>query len=31
MIKFDHLAIPASDLARSRDWYMATLGLVVEF
>ena len=31
MMKFDHLNLPASDLARSRDWYIATLGLKVEF
>jgi catechol 2,3-dioxygenase-like lactoylglutathione lyase family enzyme len=31
MMKFDHLAIPVSDLPRSRDWYVATLGLKVEF
>ena len=30
MIKFDHLRIPVSDLARSRDWYIRTLGLTVE-
>jgi catechol 2,3-dioxygenase-like lactoylglutathione lyase family enzyme len=31
MMKFDHLAIPVSDCARSRDWYEKTLGLKVEF
>jgi catechol 2,3-dioxygenase-like lactoylglutathione lyase family enzyme len=31
MIKFDHLRIPVSDLARSRHWYIHTLGLKVEF
>ena len=31
MIKFDHLRIPVSDLARSRDWYIRTLGLKMEF
>jgi catechol 2,3-dioxygenase-like lactoylglutathione lyase family enzyme len=31
MIKFDHLGIPVTDLARSRDWYVRTLGLKVEF
>jgi catechol 2,3-dioxygenase-like lactoylglutathione lyase family enzyme len=31
MMKFDHLAIPVADCARSRDWYVATLGLQVEF
>ena len=31
MIKFDHLRLPVTDLARSRDWYIATLGLTIEF
>ena len=31
MIKFDHLRIPVTDLARSRDWCIRTLGLKVEF
>jgi predicted enzyme related to lactoylglutathione lyase len=31
MIKFDHLRIPVSDLARSREWHVTTLGLTVEF
>lgn len=31
MMKFDHLAIPVSDVGRSREWYVATLGLKVEF
>jgi catechol 2,3-dioxygenase-like lactoylglutathione lyase family enzyme len=31
MMKFDHLAIPVTDCARSRDWYVTTLGLKVEF
>jgi catechol 2,3-dioxygenase-like lactoylglutathione lyase family enzyme len=31
MMKFDHLAVPVADLARSRRWYVATLGLAVEF
>jgi len=31
MMKFDHLRIPVSELARSREWYVATLGLTVEF
>jgi catechol 2,3-dioxygenase-like lactoylglutathione lyase family enzyme len=31
MMKFDHLGIPVSNLPRSRDWYVATLGLEVEF
>ena len=31
MLKFDHLAIPVADVGRSRDWYVASLGLRVEF
>ncbi|MGH7319076.1 MAG: VOC family protein [Candidatus Rokuibacteriota bacterium] len=31
MIKFDHLRIPVTDLARSRAWYIDALGLKVEF
>ncbi|MFI4999446.1 MAG: VOC family protein, partial [Reyranellales bacterium] len=31
MMKFDHLNIPVSSVERSRDWYIATLGLKVEF
>lgn len=31
MMKFDHLAIPVTDCIRSRDWYVSTLGLTVEF
>jgi predicted enzyme related to lactoylglutathione lyase len=31
MMKFDHLNIPVGNLVRSRDWYMSTLGLKVEF
>ena len=31
MMKFDHLALPVSSLDRSRAWYIATLGLKVEF
>jgi len=31
MMKFDHLRIPVTDTARSRDWYVTTLGLKVEF
>ncbi len=31
MMKFDHLNLPVGDLERSRDWYVATLGLTVEF
>ena len=31
MLRFDHLGIPVTDLARSRRWYVDTLGLTVEF
>ena len=31
MMKFDHLNLPVGNLDRSRDWYMSTLGLKVEF
>lgn len=31
MMKFDHLAVPVSNLDRSRAWYMSTLDLKVEF
>ena len=31
MMKFDHLSLPVCDLARSREWWMRTLGLKVEF
>ena len=31
MMKFDHLSVPVADVARSRAWYVATLGLKVEF
>ena len=31
IMKFDHLRIPVTDTARSRDWYVSTLGLKVEF
>ena len=31
MMKFDHLALPVSNLVRSRAWYVETLGLAVEF
>src|ERR1700688_884325 len=31
MMKFDHLSIPVTDEIRSRDWYVSTLGLKVEF
>jgi catechol 2,3-dioxygenase-like lactoylglutathione lyase family enzyme len=31
VLRFDHLRIPVTDLARSRRWYIETLGLTVEF
>jgi catechol 2,3-dioxygenase-like lactoylglutathione lyase family enzyme len=31
MMKLDHLAIPVTDVERSRRWYTGTLGLTVEF
>jgi catechol 2,3-dioxygenase-like lactoylglutathione lyase family enzyme len=31
MMKFDHLAIPVTDLTRSRSWYTRALSLKVEF
>jgi catechol 2,3-dioxygenase-like lactoylglutathione lyase family enzyme len=31
MMKFDHLSVPVTNKDRSRDWYVATLGLKVEF
>jgi catechol 2,3-dioxygenase-like lactoylglutathione lyase family enzyme len=31
MLKLDHLRLPVSDLAQSRAWYVANLGLSVEF
>jgi catechol 2,3-dioxygenase-like lactoylglutathione lyase family enzyme len=31
MMKLDHLSIPVVSLDRSRAWYVATLGLKVEF
>jgi catechol 2,3-dioxygenase-like lactoylglutathione lyase family enzyme len=31
MIKFDHLTIPVRDRVRSREWYVGTLGLRIEF
>ncbi len=31
MMKFDHLSIPVTDCTRSREWYVAALGLQVEF
>ena len=31
MMKFDHLNLPVSNLERSRDWWVSTLGLKIEF
>jgi catechol 2,3-dioxygenase-like lactoylglutathione lyase family enzyme len=31
MMKLDHLNLPVSNLERSRDWWVSTLGLEVEF
>lgn len=31
MPRFDHLAIPVTSWVASRDWYVETLGLVIEF
>ncbi len=31
MVKFDHMALPVSDVRRSRDWYVNNLGFRVEF
>jgi catechol 2,3-dioxygenase-like lactoylglutathione lyase family enzyme len=31
MLKFDHLRIPVTSLTRSRDWYVNTVGMKVEF
>lgn len=31
MLRFDHLRLPVSDLVRSREWYVRTLGMRVEF
>jgi catechol 2,3-dioxygenase-like lactoylglutathione lyase family enzyme len=31
MMKLDHLNLPVSSLERSRDWWVSTLGLTVEF
>ncbi|RPH76909.1 MAG: VOC family protein [Candidatus Rokuibacteriota bacterium] len=31
MLKLDHLRLPVTDLARSRDWYVERLGMTVEF
>jgi catechol 2,3-dioxygenase-like lactoylglutathione lyase family enzyme len=31
MMKLDHLSIPVTNANRSRDWYVAILGMKVEF
>lgn len=31
MLKFDHMALPVTNVKRSRDWYVKTLGFKVEF
>lgn len=31
MLKFDHLNLPVRNLEKSRDWYVSTLGLKIEF
>jgi catechol 2,3-dioxygenase-like lactoylglutathione lyase family enzyme len=31
VIRLDHLAIPVSDVGRSREWYTSNLGVKVEF
>jgi catechol 2,3-dioxygenase-like lactoylglutathione lyase family enzyme len=31
MLKFDHLTIPVSNWIASRDWYVKSLGLEIEF
>lgn len=31
MVRFDHMALPVSDVRRSRDWYVRNLGFKVEF
>jgi predicted enzyme related to lactoylglutathione lyase len=31
MLKFDHLTIPVSNWIASRDWYVKSLGLKIEF
>ena len=31
MMKLDHLNLPVSNLERSREWWVSTLGLKVEF
>ncbi len=31
MVKFDHMALPVSNVRRSRDWYLKNLGFKIEF
>jgi predicted enzyme related to lactoylglutathione lyase len=31
MLKFDHMALPVTNVKRSRDWYVNALGFKVEF
>jgi predicted enzyme related to lactoylglutathione lyase len=31
MLKFDHMALPVTNVRRSRDWYVKILGFKVEF
>ena len=31
MVRLDHITIPVTDLARSRIWYTANLGMKIEF
>jgi catechol 2,3-dioxygenase-like lactoylglutathione lyase family enzyme len=31
MVKFDHMAMPVSNIVASRDWYVKNFGFVVEF
>ena len=31
MVKFDHMALPVSNVAKSRDWYVKNLDFKVEF
>lgn len=31
MVKFDHMALPVSNVRRSRDWYVKNLGFKIEF
>ena len=31
MVKFDHMAMPVTNIRKSRDWYVSNLGFKVEF